>query len=196
MSPGPASQSPHRDPDLVARIRRGDASAFELLFRTFNAPLCAFAYRYLRSRDGAEDAVHDVLARIWAQRERLDVRGNLRTYLYTAVRNEAVSQLRRQIVERRWRDRASSEPTGAGPGNASNDAASQVERDELAAAVRRALDHLPERCRLALTLRLQRQMSYAEVADAMGISVKTVEIYIGRGIAALRESYESLRPHL
>jgi RNA polymerase sigma-70 factor (ECF subfamily) len=196
MSPGPASKSPHRDPDLVARIRRGDASAFELMFRTFHEPLCAFAYRYLRSRDGAEDAVHDVLARIWAQRERLDVRGNLRTYLYTALRNEAVSQLRRQIVERRWRDRASSEPSDTATRNASNNAESQVERDELAAAVQRALDHLPERCRLALTLRLQRQMSYAEVADAMGISVKTVEIYIGRGLAALRANHESLLPHL
>ncbi len=61
--------------------------------------------------------------------------------------------------------------------------------------VERVLGRLPERCRLALALRWQRQMSYAEVAAAMGISVKTVEIYVGRGLAALRKSYQTLAPH-
>ena len=57
------------------------------------------------------------------------------------------------------------------------------------------LDSLPERCRLALTLRWQRQMSYAEVAEAMEISVKTVEIYVSRGLAALRENYRTFLLH-
>src|SRR5438093_427910 len=71
----------------------------------------------------------------------------------------------------------------------------RLETAELEAAVERVLDRVPERCRLALRLRWQRQMSYAEVAAAMGISVKTVEIYVGRGLAILRESYQSLAPH-
>src|SRR2546428_138453 len=63
------------------------------------------------------------------------------------------------------------------------------------ARVPRVRDSWPERGRLALTLRGQRQMSSAEVAEAMGISVTTVEIYVSRGLAALRENSRTLLPH-
>src|SRR5204862_6147274 len=114
--------------------------------------------------------------------------GNLKTYLYAAVRNLAISHLRHELVERRWCERVPVTPHV-------NEGERRLESAELEAAVERVLDRVPERCRLALTLRWQRQMSYAEVAAAMGISVKTVEIYVGRGLAILRESYQSLAPH-
>src|SRR5204863_4220212 len=90
-----------------------------------------------------------------------------------------VSHLRHQLVERRWREPA--------PAVDVNEGERRLESAELVAAVERLLHRLPQRCRLALTLRWRRQMSYAEVARAMGISVKTVEIYVGRGLAVLRE---------
>jgi RNA polymerase sigma-70 factor (ECF subfamily) len=70
--------------EWVGRIRAGDSAGLEALFRAFYSQLAAFAYRYVRSRDGAQEIVHDVLARIWERRERLEVRDQLRTYLYTA----------------------------------------------------------------------------------------------------------------
>jgi len=174
----------------AARIRAGDAAAFERAFRTYHPALCRFACRYVHSRDIAQELVHDVFATLWEERRRLSV-DRLKSYLYAAVRNLAISHLRHELVERRWRERA---PAHAAPLD-ENEGERRLETAELEAAVERVLDRVPERCRLALTLRWQRQMSYAEVAAAMGISVKTVEIYVGRGLAALRQSYETLAPH-
>ncbi len=178
--------------EWLAQIRAGDPVAFERAFRAYHPSLCQFAYRYVRSREVAEELVHDVFAKLWESRRRLEVRDSLKSYLYSAVRNHAISHLRHALVERRWRE---GEVQREAPHDL-NDADRVLESEELVAAVQRVLESLPERCRLALTLRWQRQMSYAEVAEAMGISVKTVEIYVSRGLAALRESYRTFLPHL
>jgi RNA polymerase sigma-70 factor, ECF subfamily len=181
--------------EWVDRVRAGDPAAFEAMFRAFYSQLAAFAYRYMRSRDGAQEIVHDVLARIWERRGRLEVRDQLRTYLYTAVRNEALNRIRHDVVERRWRDRVLAQHREE-PSSSANDAEANLAQAELAAALERTLERLPDRCRLAVTLRWRHQLSYAEVAETMGISVKTVEVYVHRGLAALRAAHETLKPHL
>ena len=170
----------------VARIRAGDADALDHMFRSYYVELCSFALRYVRSRAEAEDLVHDVFAGIWAERSRWQVRDSLKAYLYAAVRNRAISALRRQIVERRWEDQANAAYRIA-PVHATNPAQLQLEREDLERMVGQVLTGLPDRCRLAVTLRWQRKLSYAEVAEAMGISINTVEVYLTRACRALRE---------
>jgi RNA polymerase sigma-70 factor, ECF subfamily len=177
------------DRTWIARIRAGDASALDTVFRSYYAELCAFAYRYVRSRAQAEDLVHDVFAQIWAEREQWQVRDHLKAYLYSAVRNRAVSALRRQTVERRWEDRVHH---GA-PVHSENPAQGQLEREDLARVVAEVLARLPERCRMAVKLRWQRQLSYSEIAETMGISVNTVEVHITRACRAVRERYAALQ---
>jgi RNA polymerase sigma-70 factor, ECF subfamily len=188
----PSSRHAATDRAWVGRIRVGDAEALDSVFRSYYAELCAFGYRYVRSRAGAEDLVHDVFAQIWAEHEQWQVRDNLRAYLYGAVRNRAISTLRRQIVERRWEERVHARQASA-PRHASNAAEGELEYQDLARVVQQVLDSLPERCRMAVTLRWQRQLSYAEIAQTMGISVNTVEVHITRACRAVRERYAALR---
>ena len=190
-----SSRAQGQAPDLlreelewVARIRAGDAAAFERVFRTYHPGLCTFAYRYVRSRDVAQELVQDVFAKLWEDRQRLSLRDCFKNYLYTAVRNRAISHLRHDVVERR----CIADPSEHHDSDGGNEGELRLEAEELEAVVERVLRQLPERCRVALALRWQRHMTYAEVAEAMGISVKTVEIHIGRGLAALREAYRGL----
>ena len=60
-------------PDWVERIRAGDAGAFEALFHTYHAPLCAFAYRYVGVRDLAEEIVQEVFLFVWERRETWEI---------------------------------------------------------------------------------------------------------------------------
>lgn len=181
----------------VEGLRVGDPAAFEELFRAYHPELCDFVHRFVRSPQVAEDLVHDVFAKLWAERERLEVRGSLRSLLYTAARNLAISHLRHQQVERRWRERTQkAELVAQGATPLVRPAERRIEDRELNAAVERVLAQLPERCRQALILRWQRQMTYAEIAEVMGISVKTVEVYMSRGLTALRASYNELLPYL
>ena len=171
--------------DVVTRIRAGDARALETLFRAHYAALCEFAVRYVREKAAAEDLVQDLFADLWARRANWVVRGSLRAYLFSAVRNRALNLRKRQAMEKDWeRDESVSELPTLHP---RSDGVDEVlEREELLARVSAAVESLPERCRLVMHLRWRERMPHAEIAAVMGISVKGVENQITRGLDALR----------
>ena len=155
------------------------SSTFDELVRAHYGRLCNFAYRFARSRDAAEDVVQEVFTRLWQQREQFDVRDPL-PYLYQAVRNRLVTSRRHELVRERWRADVDHESRHA------RDAASAVELADLRRAAARAIDALPERCRLIFTMSREQDLSYAEIARLLDISVKTVETQMGRALKALR----------
>lgn len=177
---------------LVERIRAGDVDAFRGLFESHYEPLRRYAQRLVRSREEAEDVVHDVFLRVWRQRERLDPGCRLRSYLYAATRNRALDALRRGGLEQRRR--GEEDPAGdvADPA-ADADVEAAIELAERAAAVRRAVEALPARQRQVVVLRWLRQRSYAQIAAELRIAEKTVEIHMTRALQRLRSLLASLR---
>jgi RNA polymerase sigma-70 factor (ECF subfamily) len=182
-----ATDMNERSAELLARFRRGEADAFEDVFREYAAQLCAFAVHFTRSRDLATEVVHDVFLLVWERRERLDVRTNLRAYLYKATRNRALEVARRDSFFRRWADRTAREQMGDDSARMAPTADQQLERDEQIAALQQAIDTLPERRRMVLLLRWRDGLRNDEVAEIMGISVKTVENQITQALRVLRE---------
>jgi RNA polymerase sigma-70 factor (ECF subfamily) len=176
-----------RSAELLERFRRGDEDAFEAIFREYATQLCTFALHFTRSRDLATEVVHDVFLLVWERRERLDVRTNLRAYLYKATRNRALEVARRDTFFRRWAERTSREQEHDDSARLTPTPHEQLERDERAAALQRAIDALPERRRMVLLLRWRDGLQNAEVAELMGISVKTVENQITQALRVLRE---------
>ena len=176
-------------PESMEAIRAGDSSAFETLFRAYYAPLCSFAYRYLGARDLAEEIVQEVFLCIWERRESWNVRTSVRSYLLTAVRNAALSYLRHErVVRRREAEvRDFHEVVAASPEVRALEA-------ETVVAVRQAIGRLPDRCRLVFTLHREQGLTYAEVAEVLGISPRTVEVHIGRALKSLRKGLASHRP--
>ena len=170
-----------RHPPPAPEAPAGDAgTAFDALVREHYGRLCNFAARLVRSRETAEDIVQDVFARIWHRREQFDIRDPL-PYLYQAVRNRVVMHARRQRLHDRWWEGAAREQDAG-----SADAATEAECADLAAAVGRAVEALPERCRVIFTMSREQDLSYAEIASVLGISVKTVETQMGRALRVLR----------
>jgi RNA polymerase sigma-70 factor (ECF subfamily) len=170
---------PHPDP---LRSPPEAQDSFDALVSAHYGRLWNFAYRFVGSRDVAEDIVQEVLTRIWQRHEAFDVREPL-PYLCQAVRNQATSYCRQQGVRNRWRDRAAlaeSDP-------AAENGADLVAAD-LSDAVARAIQALPERCRLVFTMSREQDLSYAEIARVLGISVKTVETHMGRAQTAASSS--------
>lgn len=174
--------------DLVARIRAGDPRAFEELFRREYAALCRFADRYVRDGAASEDLVQDLFASVWANRARLDLRGSVRAYLFTAVRNRALNARKHTLVEREWaRDESTPEVRALHRRpRRPDDILDEAERH---ARVRAAIANLPERCRFVMQLRWQEQLSHSDIASIMGISLKGVEIQLARGFRTLRERF-------
>jgi RNA polymerase sigma-70 factor (ECF subfamily) len=183
------------DHEWLDRVRQGDLMVFEDAFRAYCPELCAFAFRYLQSPVLAEEVVHDVFMRLWQKRGELQLRESLKAYLYGAVRFRSISMLRKQAGAEERLAKVEREQL-AGTAYAVNEGPIEIERRELIDAIERALAELPPRCRNAVILRWQREMSYAEIAEAMGISIKAVEAHLTRAAKRLRTHLPALLPHL
>src|SRR5216110_1806332 len=162
------------------RIRAGDIAAFETLYRTYWQRLFAFAFRYVQLKEDAEEIVQEVFFRIWRGRAQWMPAGAVRNYLYLAVRNAARDRLERAAVARRWGGRVGQLVTAT-------EIQSDLEAADLVAAVQRALDELPPRRSAVCRLRLIDELSYAQIADRLGIREKTVETQLARGLKFLRD---------
>ena len=167
--------------DLVALIARGDRGAFETVFREHYAPLVRFAEVMLRSREAGEDIVQEVLLSLWRQRETLKVDDSLRAYLYRAVRNRALNSVRNDRVRREAMPHLVREAPEITTGEA------ELLEGELETAARGAIAELPPRCREIFELSRFKGLRYGEIAETLGISVKTVETQMGRALKSLRE---------
>jgi len=174
----------HSDSPEVVQAR------VEALFREHYAGLCSFAGRYLKSRAVAEEVVQELFLRLW---ERLKARESVsgratapeitRSYLYTAARNRALNVVQRERLERKHQEDETREMEVS-----ERTVHDEVEDRELVHAARRAIAALPERCRLVFELSRRQGLTYAEIAEVLGVSVKAVEANMTRALKALRVS--------
>jgi RNA polymerase sigma-70 factor (ECF subfamily) len=176
--------------EWIGRIRDGDERAFEALFRAYVDSLCSFAYSYTESQSAAQEIVQDLFCRVWERRETLDVPRNVNAYLYGAVRNRAINHLRSRHVERALQRRMLRAEEVQQATRESVPAEDELNAQELAAALERAVCEMTVRCREVFTLTRDHCLSYAEVAAVLHISPKTVEIHMGRALAFLRQRLE------
>jgi RNA polymerase sigma-70 factor (ECF subfamily) len=177
------------DARTLERLRAGDRAEFERVFRAHYTSLCAFVSRVAGSPHVAEELVQETFLRLWINRERLELHTSLRAYLFAAARNRALNHVKRAALEQRSSD---PESAGADAADAEPAALRTVETAELRDRVRAAVARLSPRLRETVELRWGRQWSHAEIAEAMGISIKAVEANLTRARAALRPLLEGL----
>ncbi|HEV8409375.1 MAG TPA: RNA polymerase sigma-70 factor [Gemmatimonadaceae bacterium] len=178
--------SPDDDHRWLDASNRADIAAFERLFRSFAADLVAFAESYVGSEDEAEEVVHVVFCWLWEHRFTLERPKSVRSYMFAAVRNRALNAVRDKRTETAFRERiARAASSGTLPSAPAPD--SELASRDLAHALAKSLREMPVRCREVYTLVREQGLTYAEVADALGIAPKTVEIHMSRSLAILRQ---------
>lgn len=170
------------DQALVHRIRAGDVSAFEQLYRNFWSKLYNFAFRYVQSTEEAEDVVQEVFFTVWRNRADWQINSSLQHYLFVAVRNAAIGRLRRDATMQRWRQRT----IGDDSPKSAEAADALVESADINADVERALSEMPVKRRAVCALRWIDGLSYSQISERLGINEKTVENHIGNGIRFMR----------
>lgn len=173
---------------LQQRIRAGDESAFDTVFRTHYAHLVRMAESVVREHALAEEVAQEVMLELWRRRETLQVEQTFRAYLLRSTRNRALNHVRHQrIVAREAAIAAIDAPSAPS-------AEDEVLGTELEQAVRAAIDGLPKKCREVFLLSRDHGLKYAEIAVALEISVKTVEKRMGQALAELRQRLDQWLP--
>jgi RNA polymerase sigma-70 factor, ECF subfamily len=187
-----AATAPARgEAELVARLRAGDESACEALFLAHFDALWRFAHGYVRSRAVAEEVVQEVFLQLWRDREKAELRGSARAWLFAAVRNHALNHVRHERVVARLADRVAAKVAEApdespvAMGAPVGDAQGELEARELDAVVERAIAALPERRRVAMSLRWNQGLSAPEIARVIGTTPEAVRVLLTRARAEL-----------
>ena len=155
------------------RIANGDEAAFRQFIITNTPPCHAYAYRILKRKELAEDAVSEVFVSVWEARRHLPDIENINAWLHRLTLNKSISLLRK---ESRW---------VSGSGKITDlelniaDPGPELEYDrETIYRLNKAIGELPPKCRHVLYLAKIEKMPYREIAHILGISVKTVSNHI------------------
>lgn len=189
-----------RDPDvrLMLRVRDADdQAAFAELVQRFQHRLVGIMHHLVGNADESEDLAQEVFLRVYRTRTRYTPKAKFSTWLFTIANNLAFNSLR----DRTRRPQMPLLPTDSGslgvsPGerlenNRDAPPAHRLQQTELAAIVRKALEELSERQRLAVVLNKFEDMGYTEIGEVMGLSPKAVKSLLCRARVKLRESLEA-----
>lgn len=166
------------DEAIIQLVQAGQAQeAFERLVPAYRRRVFGLAFSILRDRAAAEDLAQEVFVKLWQALPRYDGRAQLSTWIYAITRNAAISALRARRREVSLSDPAVMEEAEgvAASGDATADDA----------ALRRRIEALPERQRMAVTLYYLDERPVEEVAEMMGLPANTVKTHLHRARASL-----------
>ena len=179
--------------EIRSRIIANDESFIELIYPEYYSQLCNYAFLFLKSRELAEDVVHETIIKIWENRTTLQINGSFRSYLFRAVHNNCINSLKETEAFRKTLKKVADQILHRNeimvkhmdPGFLEKLYASEMETRFNA-----ALRSLPEQCREIFMLSRFEFLSYSEIAEKLNISVNTVKTQIKRALAKLRESFQ------
>jgi RNA polymerase sigma-70 factor (ECF subfamily) len=183
-----------RDPDirLMLRVREDQPGAFEELVELYQHRLVAVMNHLVGNAAEAEDLAQEVFLRVYRARKKYRPRSKFCTWLFTIANNLALNALRarqrKPVVPLPSQD---SGPLGPRPAeqivrDRGSGPMQRMQRQELAAIVRQALEGLNERQRMAVVLNKFEDMNYAEIAEVMGLTTKAVKSLLSRARMNLR----------
>ena len=160
---------------------------FEALFMKHHKELIGVSYNIVRDRDAAKDVVQEVFVKLWKNKDSVQFGEQIKHYLFKATAHTSLNYLRGQRKIYRLDDfeevRDLAAPSGA----------ETASFRELELRSRQAIDRLPPQCKAIFILSRQEGLKYQEIADTLGLSIKTVENQMGIALKKLRED---LKPFL
>lgn len=175
----------YTDHDLVKLLAQDDQLAFEQLYTRYWAPLYQSAFFILRDRDACKDIVQDVFAWLWEHRHSLQVE-SVKAYLKAAVKFKIANYIRSGRVRQSFfEELAAFTPSLLPPG-----AEELAEVRELQTIIAQAIVKLPAKCQEIFRLSREERLTNQEIADRLGLSVKTVENQMTIALRRLRSGVD------
>lgn len=177
----------HSDLELISLLKRDETYAFDQLYARHWSAMYRAAFYLLRDEEACMDIVQDIFAWLWEKRHQLDIQA-VPSYLRTAVRFKVANYIRSGKI----RESFYADLSGL---NTETPAGSQelLELNDLKTIIREAVNCLPEKCREIFLLSRDGQLSNQQIADLLGISIKTVE---AQKTIALKRIRIAVEPHL
>jgi len=168
----------------LAAMRAGREDALRQIFNRHYPLLLGDIYRIVPDEDTCKDLAQEVFVDLWRKREELDIHSSLRAYLRRAAVNRALNYLK---THKNNLFNTSDEDLVNTADTSPQEKIHQDEQEEMEQVLQAALNELPEKCRIVFSLSRFEQLSHKEIAEQLGISVKTIENQITKAMKILRE---------
>lgn len=137
-------------------------------------------HRFLKDKSTVEDLAQNVFIRFWEKRHQIKVTSSVKAYLNRMAINEAIGYLRKN---KKW---DIEEVTPNTPTQSASSVEEQYLHTELETKITNAIDSLPPKCRAVFQMSRFDDLTYREIAEKLGISIKTVENQMGKALRVLR----------
>jgi RNA polymerase sigma-70 factor (ECF subfamily) len=180
------------DADVMLRVKAGDDTAFDYLVQKFRRPLVGFMYRMAHNQAVAEELAQEVFLRVYRSRETYNAEAKFSTWLYRIATNLAVNHAR-DTKQERPESSISIDETDEESGLSIDvaDGSPNVEQNilqrERLAAIKRHVEALPERQRLAVIMHKYQEMDYRQIASVLKLSESATKSLLFRAYETLRE---------
>lgn len=189
----PKQVSGDNDRSLVARLQQGDDSAFEQLIDRYKTSVLNFIYRLIGDASGAEDAAQDVFVRVYRNIGRFRFskgQESCAAWIYQIARNEVIDRTRRKM--RHPESTLDEDGILEGLRSQGPSAAQEASAHDVGARIASAVASLPEDQQTAFVLCEYNDLGYAEIAEVMKCTIKSVESRLYRAKETLRDQLRDL----
>ena len=170
---------------MIEGLKRKSRKAFHTLYRDYYAAMVVYALKFLKVKEEAEDAVQDVFLSLWEAEKPFDSIDNLRSFLYTSVKNRCLNILRERSVRRKYEEHIIDFYK-----EMENEEPIEQTYAEVLGEVYRLIDELPPRCREIFLLHMDGRKN-EEIAQALDIAVNTVKAQKAKAVSFLKEQSQS-----
>jgi len=182
--------------NILKGLSIGDEETYIFLFREYYVSLCAYSRRYVGRKDIAEEIVSDTFLKIWESRKRLEINTSVKAYLFHAVCNNSLNYLRKLKTENNLEEyfrETSSENLGFEVPLEEIEEQSLM-MENMSQKIEAAVMMLPEQQQRAFRLKRMEGRKTKEVAEIMGLSVKTIEMHLSKATLHLRQNLKDYLP--
>jgi RNA polymerase sigma-70 factor (ECF subfamily) len=168
---------------IVKKMIDGDMDSFKYFFDRYYNDLCNFVHIYLHDQALAEEIVQDIFVYFWENREKLQINTSVKAFLFSASKFKSLNLLRDTKTQKKIVDKiGKSEPL-----HTPEQISSTIDTDKFRKILDSAINQLAPKCREIFLLSKREELSNREIAERLGISVKTVENQMTIALKKLRE---------
>lgn len=171
---------------LFSLMQKGDETAFDFLFKSYYSGLCVYAEQFLGDLSDAEEVVQSVFVKFWERRENIQIKVSLREYLFKIVYNKCLDFIKHEKVRRNYADKVRLQPI---PEFNISDTNNFLEF-EIRGIFNETMELLPPECKKVFMLSRIQNLKNREIAEKLGLSIKTVENQIGKALKIFRVNFK------
>ena len=175
------------DVPLIKRLNASDKAAFASLYDKYVGMVFRFILSVLKDEALSKDLTQFCFMQLWEHRRDIATDRNLPAWLYVTARNAVYKETRRRLTASRFTDYTKTNGVLIEEERTPDMAITLVEKE-----IMKAIDSLPEIRRKIFIMRAFQKMSVKQIAEVLGISVKTVETQIARAKRTLKEKVSEL----